>query len=91
MIIITLSGADTATCGDTVVTAKRGSVVGNTARKLIDEGADPLSMAHIMRGETLCFSPAPLKHWAKLTVSETDNISARFSRWKPFNAEVFAA
>lgn len=91
MITITLSGADTATCCDTVVTAKRGSVVGNMARKLIDEGSDPLSMARIMRGEILCFAPASLDHWAKMTVSETDNISARFSRWKPFNAEVFAA
>lgn len=52
-------------------------------RALIDAGADPKAIVHVMRGATLCFVPAPLEAFAGLTVEESAGVSARFRKYQP--------
>lgn len=47
-------------------------------RVLIEEGADPDAVVHVMRGDTLCFVPTTLHVFAGLAVKENDTTSARF-------------
>lgn len=53
-------------------------------RDLIAEGHDPATLVEAFRGETLCFTPAPLQVWADRSVTESDYQSARFTRFRPF-------
>ncbi|MFB2532690.1 hypothetical protein ACEYYA_11025 [Paracoccus sp. p3-h83] len=52
------------------------------ARKLLADGADPDALTFVYRGETLCFKPAPLGAWARLTTEEGDR-SIRFRTFRP--------
>lgn len=52
------------------------------ARKLLADGADPDALAFVYRGEILCFKPAPLGAWARLTTEEGDR-SIRFRTFRP--------
>lgn len=87
-VLITLHGSTVARCAqyDAEVEKKRGSVLCALARRLIALGADPDAPALVTRGETLCFVPMPLKAWAKLTVEEGENHTARFRAFRDYTS-----
>lgn len=66
----------------------RNGPICKLARTLMASGTPGDAMAEIYRGETLCFKPAPIGSWAKLTVSETDR-SFRFATWSPMPKAAF--
>lgn len=51
-------------------------------RSLLAEGADPAEMLHVHRGDTLCFTPAPLAAFAALGTEERDTRSIRLVRYR---------
>lgn len=53
-------------------------------RDLIAEGHDPDTLVEVVRGETICFTPATLRFWAGRSVSESDYQSIRFTAFRPF-------
>lgn len=85
-----LTGVDTAECEGITVKSKRGSIVGNMARKLIDAGRSPDDILHVYHGKTLCFKPATISAWAGMTVTESDGVSVRFAKYSPMG-DVFNA
>lgn len=52
-------------------------------RRLIADGADPATILHVYRGDTLCFVPAPLGVFAGLTTWESDSRSICFAPFRP--------
>lgn len=59
-------------------------------RALIAQGANPDATVRVMRGETLCFEPVPLRVFAGLTVEESAGVSARFRAYRPVPADLIA-
>ena len=62
---------------------KRGSVVGNMARYLVELGHDLDSTIVVYREDTICFLPMTLSAWAMTQVSENDR-EFRFVKYQPF-------
>ncbi|MBK0400642.1 hypothetical protein H0I76_15695 [Limibaculum sp. M0105] len=69
--------------------ASRAAPICKLARDLVAIGYSPDTLAEVWRNQCLVFAAQPLGKWAKLTVEETTNASARFRVWRD-RAEYFA-
>ena len=91
MIHINLSGTDTASaCGIKVKARGASSPIPKLCRALIADGYAAHDIAVIKRGETTCFEPVALDWWANRDVTEGDAYSSRFTKHRPFSADVWA-
>jgi len=70
--------------GLTVTGRGNGSPLPEIARKLMDLGYSPSTVATVTRGGREAFVPTTLGAWGKLAVSEGDARSVRFVDWRPF-------
>lgn len=65
------------------VESRRGSVIGDLARLLLAEGADPAADLHVLDRDTGAprLMPERLGRWARTTIEEGDGLRVR--RWRP--------
>lgn len=51
-------------------------------RKLVAAGANPETILHVYRGETLCFVPGPLGKFAGMATEESDTKSVHLTKYR---------
>lgn len=88
ILTFTLTGSDTATCGDHSVTTQKRPIC-KLARVMLSVGYSPYDLVIVMRGEEMCFTPATVAYWAGKAVSETDRTSAKLIDWAPLPERTF--
>jgi len=84
----TLSGVQTATCGDMTASTPKGPI-NRLARDMIAAGHDGDEIVEVYRGETLCFLPLPLRNWAHWTIREND-AGIRSVKWVAMPGDLHA-
>ena len=81
MIKIELEGSNTAICKQFDITVKHAqSPLTRLARQLAKMGVNMEETVEVYRGKTICFAPARLVDWARLTTVEEDETSVRHQK-----------
>ena len=86
-IIITLTGTNRAICSEFSIdyTRPSGSIISTVCRKIALAGGDLDRDVEVYRGDTICFHKFPLRGWCKRGIRESDTMSIREVKWKPFD------
>lgn len=63
----------------------RSGVVHRVARALLAEGHDPRTLVRVTRNGTTVFEEAPLGAWADVGVEESDRVSVRLRKYRPWS------
>lgn len=81
---IELTGVDTASYGDMTVTSKVGPI-GKLARRMVECGLS--GVVEIYRNGTKCFTDMSIEDWSGLSTTETDSVSVKMVRYRPFPSD----